>query len=708
MAILASMLLGLQYDQPDYVNAQAEPGYRYLFPLFLLNLDPNYAKFSSIGPDGGTVVTVAIDPSNSAILYAGTWGNGIFKSMDEGETWEQKAAGLQVGFIYDIAVDPNASLHLLASNYGFGVYESFDGGETWAPAFGMPEGTVVYSIKFDPSNHNNVYAAVRLKTLPGPLYPGGVYKSTNGGSNWVKKSSGLPDDYVYDVAMDPRYPNILYAAMHRTGVYKSTNSADSWFSVNNNIHYQDIRSVDVNPVNSHIYVGMWDQKGAAYSTDAGTTWTQMSSAVNQLLSIYGLQLDPNNLGRLYLSTSTGIYRCAGSPYPTGSSVCAQVAHANQFVYDLALDRNSSARYSGVVNFGLHKSVDAGDSFTPSYAGIKSNVILSILNDPANPDVLYTSALGRGVFKSANAGQTWTALTNGMPNNTVNQLVFRPGDSSVLYAATQSAGIFLSTDAGNSWSPANGGLNRSGIVMNEGDRATAGSVFDHPTAFSWMDPVDLEMMQAAMDDQVSMRVTSAYPEILTVSMDPLNPSSMIAGTSGYGIVKSNDGGLNWSTTSLTSGNIHDFLVDTAQPVYTFVAGVQDNGVRVSDSSRMAWPTRNSGMHAGVDVFGLTMAAPGKYYAASESGIYVTNNAGLAWARIGLSGIRFNDVLADPAKANVVWAASSDGLYRSLDGGQQWYRLGRQNLNDQFLTVAQGYGSYDIYFGMSGGNIYRLEP
>jgi len=714
--ILLTVISGLGSSEVEKVNAQTDDSFEYLFPIFL-NLDPHYAKFSSIGPDGGTVASVAVDPRNENIVYAGTWGSGVYKSRDGGETWVQKSSGLQAGFVFDIAVSRANSQHLLATVYRFGIYQSLDGGDTWAPTRGLPEGTVAYAIKYDPSNAKNVYAAVRLKTVynPNPHYPGGVYKSTDGGSTWVEKSLGLPDDYVYDVAIDPNSPNVLYTAMHETGVYKSVDGAGYWQSSNNDIHYKDVRSVDVNPANSDVYAGLYDGKGVTYSTNGGRNWTQMSSAVTQSLSIYQLQMPSTDPKTLYLSTSSGLYRCTGSPYPSGSSTCQRIAHPNQYVYDLALDMasvNASGEvrrmYSGVENLGLFKSIDSGATFQASYAGIKSNIILSILNDPSAPHVLYASAYKQGVFKSVDAGETWARRSNGLTDNVINQLVFRPGNSSVIYAATQKAGIFISEDSGSSWSSASGGLSRSSVEgempAGEGGLRPLGSA----AAYAWMDPIDFEEIVNAGELTDEIKILASYPEILSISIDPTNPARMAAGTAGYGILRSNDYGATWLSTNLTWGNGNDFLVDVTQSPYIFYAGVSSNGVRRSDATRIPWPTSNAGFPAVIDVYGLTRSLTGKYYAASDNGIYHSNNAGNTWFSAGLSGIRFNDVMSDVDAANIVWAASSDGLYRSLDNGQSWFWLGRQNLTNQFLTIAPGYGDYSVYFGTGGGNIYRIAP
>jgi len=716
--LLLMLISGVPLRASQGVNAQTDDSYGYLFPIFL-NLDPHYAKFSSIGPDGGTVASVTIDPRNKNVLYAGTWGSGIYKSLDGGDSWTPKNIGLPAGFVFDIAIDHANSQHLLATVYRFGIYQSFDGGNSWTQTTGLPESAVAYVIKYDPSNSQIVYAAVRLKTVytPSLHYPGGVYRSSDGGRTWVEKSSGLPDDYVYDVAIDPNSPNVLYAAMHETGVYKSVDGAGYWQSSNNNIHYKDVRSVDINPVNSDVYAGLYDGRGVAYSSDGGNSWTQISSAVAQGLSIYQLQIPSTDPKTLYLSTSSGLYRCRGNPYPSGSSTCERFAHPNQYVYDLALDLTStngagdiSRMYSGIENFGLFKSLDAGASFTASYAGIKSNIILSILNDPLNPNVLYASAYKKGVFKSMDAGETWVRSSTGLTDNVINQLIFRPEDTSVIYAASQKAGLFISEDSGSSWSQANGGLSRSSIggEMPEGAEEEGFSQFGSEIAYAWMDPIDFEAFVVSDDDPDEIKDLANYPEILSISIDPSNPAHMAMGTTGYGIFRSNDYGATWLSTNLTWGDGFDLMVDITQSPNIFYAGVSDSGLRFSDVTRIPWPMRNVGMHASADVYGLTRSLSGKYYAATDSGIYQSNNAGETWVSAGLSGIRFNDVMSDLDAANIVWAASSDGLYRSLDNGQSWFWLGRQNLTNQFLTIAPGYGAYPVYFGTGGGNIYRLEP
>ncbi len=711
VVIMLLLILGMVVS-PGASTVGAQNNYVYYFPIF--NHDDQVTGFTSIGPDGGTVTSLVIHPRDPDILYAGTWGNGIYKSIDGGAHWTHKSAGFRAGFVFDLAIDPEHPHHLLASAYRFGAYESFNGGESWEATSGMPGETVVYAFDFHPTNSDIVYAAVRTKTVydPDPHYPGAVYQSTNGGSHWEKKSHGLPDDYVYDVAVDPNSPSVLYAAMHETGVYKSVDGAATWTSVNNNIHYRDARSIAINPQDSTIYVGMYDGKGVTYSTNGGASWTTIASSVNQALYVYKLQLDPYDQHSLYLNTPDGLFRCQGDPYPASQSACERLAHDDRYVFALALDKASAQGtgkihklYTGLQTFGIQKSTDAGQSFTASYNGLKSTVILSVLNDPSAPDTLYASVLGRGVYKSSDAGQSWQALRDGLPSQNVNTLVFRPGTSNVIYAGTQQDGIYISTNSGQSWSPANTGMTQSRQVLLEDNSQFAGAGFNHPS-YAWMDPVDIEGLQVPIDAEKSLAVRASYPEILTLRIHPTDTAKMFMGTAGKGVLKSDDFGQSWAATELTWGDVYASLVDLSQAVFKFHAGVSTAGTRGSDVAMTAWPARNTGFHPDANVYGLALRSSGKYYAATDKGIYWTNNAGGTWSLVGFSNLRFNDVFVHPDRPGEVWAASSDGLYRSTDGGHHWERVGHANLNDQFLTISRGYGAYSIYFGMSGGNICRF--
>jgi hypothetical protein len=134
------------------------------------------------------------------------------KSSDGGAPWTAvSGSGLPDGIVVSLAVDPTNAGVVYAGVEREGVYKSTDGGATWSPArTGLPSGWTVEGIAIDPSEPARLYAAVSRR---------GIYRSTNGGSSWSAFDDGRPTDLAVDqVALDPVNPFLLYAASYGSGV----------------------------------------------------------------------------------------------------------------------------------------------------------------------------------------------------------------------------------------------------------------------------------------------------------------------------------------------------------------------------------------------------------------------------------------------------------------------------------------------------------
>src|SRR5437660_744723 len=142
------------------------------------------------GPYGGTIRSLAIDPQSSTTLYASVEGvdvngaptvEGVFKSTDEGATWSAVNTGLTNLTVISLAIDSQTPTTLYAGTAG-----------------------------------------------------SGAFKSTDAGGSWTAVNSGLPTTIlsVEVLALDPQTPTILYAGTFRDGVFKTTNGAATWSAVN--------------------------------------------------------------------------------------------------------------------------------------------------------------------------------------------------------------------------------------------------------------------------------------------------------------------------------------------------------------------------------------------------------------------------------------------------------------------------------------------
>lgn len=199
---------------------------------------------------------ITIDPKNTNILWVGTgennnqrsvaYGDGVYKSEDGGATW--KNVGLkQSEHIGKIIVDPrNSSVVYVAaigplwsSGGDRGVYKTTDGGETWEAVLTIDEHTGVTDLIMDPRDPDVLYAAAFQRRRHVFTYVGGgpgsdLYKTEDGGQTWTKANRGLPsvDKGRIGLAISPADPEVLYALVEaqdgKGGFFRSTNRGASW------------------------------------------------------------------------------------------------------------------------------------------------------------------------------------------------------------------------------------------------------------------------------------------------------------------------------------------------------------------------------------------------------------------------------------------------------------------------------------------------
>lgn len=706
ITLVISPILTIKSD----VSAQ-EPVNIY-FPLFRHEAGPYYA----FGLDGGTVEGLVIDPTDSNILYANSWGAGVYKSTNGGESWTNVSEGFDTAYIYELAIDTSNHDHILASDYEHGIKQTFDGGLTWNPVNGLPSWCVVYSIDFNPTSPNIVYVALREPTYDDAghyVYPGGVFKSTDGGSTWVRKSKGLPNDYVYDLGIDPNNPQIIYTAMHRSGVYKTTNGGESWVAKNETMIDGDVRSVQVTPDSSRVYIGFWDGYGVSYTSNGGNSWTSVSSTNTANLFVYEVQVDPHHPTTIFLTTSTGIYKCEN---PSAASTCQVIAHQDEFIFDLTLDVNgpvnesgyTEVMYAGLQHFAIHKSVDAGTSFSPRYKGIQANIINVILVDPNDPNIQYVSSEGRGLFKTENNGSTWIPLHNALSSEFLNDLVFRPLDNNVLYAGTQYDGVRISLDGGQNWFSGNDGLSQtlvSDLASATGDQP---SKTDPEGVYSWMDPVDLENMLAAKQSNYSDRSTSnTIVTAIGFHQNPAQYQYMFIGTNNSGVFLSHNYGYSWDPSGLTHGIVTDLIVNPQSTSYKYFISLEGSGVKAS-TDMYTWNNMNVGLPG--NVYSLAYI-PGTtiYLAGTDNGIYRFSNTETTWTSKGMGGLKVTDILVDPNKPDRIWATTNNGLYCSTDSGSTWSIYPLPDLiNKNLLTIVSVPGTTEFLIGTNGGDYDRFFP
>lgn len=181
-----------------------------------------------------TVTRMAIHPAQGKVIYAGTRGSGIYKSVNGGLTWRRSSKGLRFqspcgeNFCLEepvtaLEIDPRDP-RIVYAVFGHQVVKSVDAGRTWDLVMDdLEDVSSVETLILDPQSSNVVYVGTAQ----------GVFKSTDGGATWRESSLGLPapfgDFAVVDLAIDARSePTVLYAATRVAGVFRSIDRGASW------------------------------------------------------------------------------------------------------------------------------------------------------------------------------------------------------------------------------------------------------------------------------------------------------------------------------------------------------------------------------------------------------------------------------------------------------------------------------------------------
>ena len=197
------------------------------------------------------VTPIVMDPSNSAILYIGTFASavdaacnsatpqtasGVYKSTNSGATWTRVSNGLPTytgsTAVYDtlsLAIDPLNAQTLWVSTISKDfdapgeLFKTNNGGATWSVSNAGITGPDVRALLVDPSIPGTIYAA---SGGLGPANPGGVYRSTDGGATWASMSVGLPASSATALTLDPVDSTVLYAGT-AGGVYSIVQLPDT-------------------------------------------------------------------------------------------------------------------------------------------------------------------------------------------------------------------------------------------------------------------------------------------------------------------------------------------------------------------------------------------------------------------------------------------------------------------------------------------------
>jgi photosystem II stability/assembly factor-like uncharacterized protein len=669
--------------------------------------------FRSIGPAtmSGRISDLAVYEANPAMFYVATSHGGVWKTINNGTTWEaqlQDTGHLSTGAIAISQANPDLvwvgtgeSSNRQSVSWGDGVYKSTDGGKTWTH-MGLKTSKHINRIIIDPRDHNVVFVAA-TGNLWGPGGERGVYKTTDGGKTWKQVLKGDEDTGANEVVMDPSNSQVLYASM-----------------------YQRRRT-------SCCFNGGGPGSGLFKSTDGGETWTKLKGGV----------LD-GPLGRITMDVSRSrpntLYALIEGPSQPGGRGGGGRGGGQQEV-----DPN--------VPTGMYRSDDAGATWRKVNNANPRPMYFSQINiDPNDPEVVYTG--GVGLHQTLDGGKTIATDIARSTHDDVHAIWINPENSNHVLIGND-GGLAISYDKGRNWKfvpnlplalfyhvsvdnaiPFNicGGLQDNynwcgpsavrsspGIANHEWNTLLGGDGF-----VVLQDPTDYRIAFTESQDGNLTRVDRVTFETMNIRPQPgpgeeayrwhwdtplmFSPHThKVLYTAANKVFRSTDQGLSWTA-------ISDDLTDGADRDEIVTMGVKGSDIRFSRNDGISqWPAitslAESPMRAGV------------LYAGTDDGnVAVTRDMGKSWTRItdrfpGLpKGLFVSELVPSRFNEGTIYATFDghrDGdfdtwIYASSDFGQTWRSL-NGNLTDQVArTLLEDPKNADVlYLGTETGIFVTLD-
>lgn len=431
-------------------------------------------KFRNVGPAlmSGRIADIAIHPTNHSIWYVAVGSGGVWKTVNAGTTWTpifDKQSVYSIGCITIDPSDPNIIWVGTGENvggrhvgFGDGVYRSLDGGKNWANV-GLKKSEHISKIIVHPKNSDIAWVAAQ-----GPLWSKGgergLYKTTDGGKKWDLVLKSGPWTGVTDLVMDPRDPDVLFAATwqhHRTvaayvgggpetGIYRSKDGGKTWTQLKSGLPTTSMGKIGlaISPMNPDIVYAAIEldrRKGGVWkSTDSGATWTKGAKAVGGGTGPHYYQelyASPHHFDRLYMAD----VQLQGSL--DGGKTFKVLNHRTKHSDHHALAfRPDDPNYLMVgTDGGLYESFDLGKTWR-YISNLPITQFYKVAVDDTEP---FYNIYGGTQDNSTQGGPSRTRNTNGIRNADWfitlfadgHQPATEPGNPDIMYSEFQQGNLF---------------------------------------------------------------------------------------------------------------------------------------------------------------------------------------------------------------------------------------------------------------------------
>jgi photosystem II stability/assembly factor-like uncharacterized protein len=689
-----------------------------------------------IGPAvmGGRIADIAaVAEGQRLTIYVGAAGGGVWRSVDGGTTFKPVFDKEPTQSIGSIAIDPSHPKTVWVGtgeswvrnsvSVGTGLYRTTDAGENWQ-LMGLADSEHISRVLVDPKDGNTVYACA-LGHLWNSNEERGVFKTTDGGKTWKKILYVDDKTGCAEMAMDPKSPDTVYAAMWQvlrqpwnfdsggpgSGLFKSTDGGATWHPIRKGFPDGDLGRIGiaVAPSNTNRLYAVVEAKNHTAlfrSDDAGDSWTETNNSFNvsgRPFYFARIIVDPNDADRVYKP-----------------------------------------------GFGLTISDDAGKSFSAAFSGDDSGGVHgdyhALWINPKNSEELFCGSDG-GVYHSLDRANHWRFL-NQMPVAQyyhVSADMERPYN---VYGGLQDNGTWMGP------SQAVGGVaNRHWKNIGFGDGFWA---FSDPTdpdiVYVEYQGGHISRVRKSTEESKEIRPLpgASDPEYrfnwnAPISMSPNHPGTIYIGA--QFLFRSTDKGESWEKISpdLTTNDpakqhqeksggltIDNSDAERYETIFTIAespkngdviwAGTDDGNVQITRDGGKTWTnvvknipglpanTWVSTIEAGHFDAGTAYATfDGHATGDMKTYVYKTSDYGQTWTSLSTKDLKgyAHVVREDVVDPNLLFVGTESGLFLSVDDGKDWAQFTGKLPNVSVRDVAIQPRESDLLIATHGRGIYILD-
>lgn len=555
---------------------------------------------------------------------------------------------------------------------------------------------------------------------------GGIWKSTDGGTNWENLNDDFPSLGVSGIAIDHTNPQTIYIATgdkdgsdtYSIGVVKSTDGGQTWNNTglsHNLTQFLVCRELIMHPTDPNILL-VATNDGLYKTSDGGANW-DLSAAGN----IRDIEFHPTTPSIVYASTDQLIRSTdGGDSFSTISNGLPGSGDVNRMELAVSEDQPDwiyalTGKESDASFHGLYLSTDSGVSFqlqanTPNLFGYamagdddngQSWYDMAIDADPNNASTVFVG--GINVWKSTDAGQNWSINTHwvypssvGYTHADIHELRFFNGN---LYCGSD-GGIFTTSDSGNNWTDLTPGMQISQFYRLALSPQNAGIVIG-----------------GTQDNGSNLLQNNTWTHVygadgMEAEVNPTNADIMYCTYQFGGMRRTADGGNNWSLIFDGDGENGGWVTPyEAIGTNTVIAGYE-NVWKSTNNGNSFTPISSFGGTETIRDLDVADGDPDIIYVVFPNSVQKTEDGGATWQNVtnNLPNLAVTDIQIHPTHPQIVWLTTSgydngDKVFVTTDGGSNWQNISQNlpNIPANAIVYQEGTDG-GLYVGMDVGIYY----